>query len=81
MGNMNGDGGVVNASAATQTSTATRFLYQPQLGHTVCGNLAEPHRGQRLRAGEPSFQAPARWLRVLDFDFFFFGTATAIVSS
>jgi hypothetical protein len=56
-------------------------LYQPQLGQTVCGNLADPQRGQRLRDGEPNFQAPARWLRVFDFDFFFLGTATAIVSS
>jgi hypothetical protein len=51
-------------------------LYQPQLGHTLCGVFALPHRGQRLRAGTPSFQAPARRLRVFDFDFFFFGTAT-----
>ena len=54
----------------------TRFLYQPQLGHTVCGVLAFPHRGHVLRAGAPSFQAPARRLRDFDFDFFFFGTAT-----
>ena len=60
---------------------ATRFLYQPHALHTVCGSLAEPQRGHRLREGEPSFQAPARWLRVFIFDFFFFGTATAIFSS
>ena len=66
---------------SNQTSTATRFLYQPQALHTVCGNLADPQRGQRLRDGEPNFQAPARWLRDFDFDFFFLGTATAIVSS
>ena len=35
-----------------------------------------PQRGHRLRLGAPSFQAEARVLRVLDFDFFFFGTAT-----
>lgn len=28
-----------------------------------------------LRAGIASRHAPARWLRVLDFDFFFLGTA------
>jgi hypothetical protein len=64
-----------------QTSTATRFLYQPQALHTVWGNLAEPQRGHRLRDGAPSFQAPARWLRDFIFDFFFFGTATSIFSS
>ena len=37
-----------------------------------------PQRGQVLRAGAPSFQAPARWLRLFIFDFFFFGTATAV---
>jgi len=63
-----------------QTSTATRFLYQPQALHTVWGNLAAPQRGQRLRDGASSLQAPARWLRVFIFDFFFFGTATSIVS-
>jgi hypothetical protein len=57
------------------TSIATRFLYQPQLGHTVCGVLALPQRGHRLRAGALSFQALARRLRVFDFDVFFFGTA------
>ena len=37
------------------TSTATRFLYQPQDGHTVCGVLAWPQRGHTLtgRGGEP----------------------------
>jgi hypothetical protein len=38
--------------------------------------LALPHRGHRLRAGASSFQAAARVLRLFDFDFFFFGTAT-----
>jgi len=56
-------------------------LYQPQALHTVWGNLAEPQRGQMLRDGAPSFQAPARWLRDFIFDFFFFGTATSIFSS
>jgi hypothetical protein len=37
--------------------------------------LAEPQRGQIERAGSESRQAPARWLRDFDFDFFFFGTA------
>ena len=60
------------------TSTATRSLYHPHDEHTVCGSLAAPHRGHTLRAGAPSFQAPARWLRVFIFDFFFLGTATGI---
>jgi hypothetical protein len=51
-------------------------LYQPHVGHTVCGVFALPQRGQVLRAGTPSFQLPARRLLVFDFDFFFFGTAT-----
>ena len=54
----------------------TRFLYQPHDGHTVCGVLALPQRGQVLRAGASSFHADARVLRLFDFDFFFFGTAT-----
>ena len=54
----------------------TRFLYQPQDGHTTCGVLAFPQRGQVLRAGALSFHAAARVLRLFDFDFFFFGTAT-----
>ena len=58
-----------------QTSTATRFLYQPQLGHTTWGSLADPHRGQSERAGSESRHAPARWLRAFDFDRFFLGTA------
>ena len=40
------------------------------------GSLALPQRGHTLRAGAPSFHAPARWLRVFIFDFFFLGTAT-----
>ena len=55
---------------------ATRFLYQPHDGHTVCGVFALPQRGQVLRAGASSFQADARVLRLFDFDFFFLGTAT-----
>jgi hypothetical protein len=57
---------------------ATRFLYQPQLGQTVWGCFALPQRGQVLRDGAASFHAPARWLRVFDFDFFFFGTAIVL---
>jgi hypothetical protein len=38
--------------------------------------LAEPQRGQLLRAGALSRHEPARWLAVFIFDFFFFGTAT-----
>src|SRR3954452_16612378 len=63
---------------AQPTSTATRSLYQPHAGHTVCGSLAAEHRGHTLRDGADSFHAPARWLRDLDFDFFFLGTATAV---
>ena len=57
------------------TSMATRSLYQPQAGHTVCGSLAAAQRGTRCAPVPSSFQAPARWLRVFDFDFFFLGTA------
>ena len=56
----------------------TRFLYQPQLGHTVCGSFAAAHRGQTLRDGLPSFHAPERRLRDFDLDFFFLGTATVV---
>jgi hypothetical protein len=56
-------------------------LYHPHDGQTVCGVLAAPHRGQRLRAGALSFHALARRLRVFDFDVFFFGTATAVTPS
>jgi len=58
------------------TSTATRPLYQPQLGQTTWGSFAEPHRGQLLRAGALSFQLLARRLRVFILDVFFLGTAT-----
>jgi hypothetical protein len=54
-------------------------LYHPQALQTVCGNFAEPHRGQMLRAGAASFHAPARWLRVFIFDYFFLGTATLVL--
>ena len=54
----------------------TRFLYHPHDGQTVCGVLALPQRGHVLRAGALSFHADARVLRLFDFDFFFFGTAT-----
>jgi hypothetical protein len=47
------------------------------LPHTVCGILEVLHRGQTLRAGVPSFQAPAMWLRPFILDFFFFGTGIA----
>lgn len=65
--------------AAQPTSTATRSLYQPQALHTVWGNLADPQRGQMLRDGAANFHAPARWLRVFIFDFFFLGTATVVL--
>ena len=73
---VDGDGEHRMGGRGQATSTATRFLYQPQVGHTLCGVFAFPQRGQRLRAGASSRQAPARRLRVFDFDFFFFGTAT-----
>ncbi len=57
------------------TSTTTRSRYQPHAPHTVCGSLADPQRGQRLRGGASSCQELARRLRVFDFDVFFFGTA------
>ena len=66
------------AAAVSSTSTATRSLYHPQVGHTVCGCLALPQRGQMLRAGASSFQAAgAVAARLFDFDFFFLGTAIA----
>ena len=58
-----------------QTSTATRFLYQPHVGQTTWGTLAEPQRGHSERAGSDSRHAPARRLRAFDFDRFFLGTA------
>jgi hypothetical protein len=57
---------------------ATRSLYHPHAWQTVCGSLAAAHRGHTLREGADSFHAPARWLRVFDFDLFFLGTATAV---
>lgn len=63
-------------AAIYRTSTAWRPLYQPQLEQTVWGTLAWRHWGQMLRAGTDSFHALARRLRDLDFDAFFFGTAT-----
>ena len=68
-------------AAVSSTSTATRSLYQPQVGHTVCGSLAVPQRGHMLRDGASSFHAPARRLRVFDFDFFFLGTAIVLSGS
>ena len=57
---------------------AWRPWYQPQLPHTTWGSLAEPQRGHTERAGTLSVHADARWLRVLLFDFFFFGTGMAV---
>jgi hypothetical protein len=54
-------------------------LYQPHDGHTVCGSFAALHLGHTLRDGAASFHAPARWLRVFIFDFFFLGTATVVL--
>jgi hypothetical protein len=54
---------------------AWRPWYHPQLPHTTWGNLAEPQRGQTLRAGASRRQAADRRLRLLDFEVFFFGTA------
>jgi hypothetical protein len=57
------------------TSTATRFLYQPQLGHTTCGSLEVAHCGQTLRAGRSRVQLAERRLRVLALLVLRFGTA------
>ncbi len=45
---------------------ATRSLYQPHEGHTVCGSFGGAAARARAAGGAPSFHAPARWLR--DFD-------------
>ena len=58
--------------------TATRSLYQPHSPHTVWGILAALQRGQVLRDGAARRQLEARRMRVLDFDFFFLGTATVV---
>lgn len=58
---------------------AWRPWYHPHDPHTTWGSLADPQRGQRLRAGASSFQAEARRLRLLDFEVFFFGTAIVVV--
>jgi hypothetical protein len=60
------------------TETATRPLYQPQVPHTVWGNLAALQRGHVLRDGATRRQLEARRMRVFDFDFFFLGTATVV---
>jgi len=65
----------VEKCSVQPTSTTTRSRYQPHAPHTVCGSLADPQRGQRLRGGASSCQELARRLRVFDFDVFFFGTA------
>lgn len=57
------------------TSTATRPLYQPQLGHTTWGSFEVAHCGQTLRAGRSSVQFDARRLRVLALLVLRFGTA------
>ena len=48
------------AWAAQPTSTTTRSRYQPHDPHTVCGTLAEPQRGHRLRGGvrQPPRRSP-----------------------
>jgi hypothetical protein len=43
----------------------------------MCGNLALPQFGQRLRAGADNVQFDARRLRLLALLVFFFGTAIA----
>ena len=60
------------------TSTATRSLYQPQDGHTVCGSLASPHRGQMLRDGASQLPRAGPMAARLHFDFFFLGTAIVV---
>ena len=54
-----------------------RPLYQPQVGHTVWGSLAEEHCGQTLRAGAWRRQADARRLLLFALLVFFLGTAIA----
>ncbi len=70
-------GSPARSAATYETSTAWRFLYHPQVGHTTCGNLADWQLGQTLRGGTSSVQLLARLLRVLAFDVFFLGTAMA----
>ena len=55
-----------------------RFLYQPHVGQTVWGILATPQRGHVLRAGASRRQLLARRARVLRFEVFLLGTATAV---
>jgi hypothetical protein len=52
-------------------------LYQPQVGQTTWGSLAEEQFGQRLRDGATSFQLEARRLRLFALLVFFLGTAIA----
>jgi hypothetical protein len=66
------------ASTDQSTSMAWRPWYHPQFPHTTCGSLADEQRGQTEREGDLRVQAEARWLRVLAFDFFFFGTGMAV---
>ena len=62
------------------TWTATRPLYQPQLGQTTWGSLADEHCGHTERAGAFSTQLDARRLRLFDLEVFFFGTAIGVTS-
>ena len=68
----------VGTAAQALTSMATRSLYQPQVGHTVCGSLALPQRGQTLRAGRRASRRRRGGCAVFDFDFFFLGTAIVV---
>jgi hypothetical protein len=53
-------------------------LYQPQVPQTVCGTLADAHRGQTERPGLRSVQADARRLRLFALEVFFLGTAISV---
>jgi hypothetical protein len=60
---------------------AWRPWYQPQLPHTMWGNLVAPHRGQVLRGAVETVQAEARRLRLFDLEVFFLGTAMVLDAS
>ena len=66
--------------AAQPTSTASAVLYQPQLGHTVCGSFSGAPRADAA-TGRPASTRQLQWLRVFIFDFFFLGTASGTPES
>src|SRR5919202_6133795 len=78
-----GSGGTLSSSPVPASMPAARYStmmacrppYHPQLWHTTWGSLARRHCGHVLRGGAARLHAPARRLRLLAFDVFFFGTA------